>query len=334
MYLMFDHGGVLDGEYVEHRRNITTNDLILQSHDFGGYQILKNGVSIVAAINELVTQHGAHVVFHSKNKEADQMVILRQLESACVAKNIRFPLIHAMAVYDRTLYPTRASSDPVLLVHNGIRIAGWGADDLDGKASVRRALEALLAIDEADLGNHVVFDDGLPNVTVPREEGYQAHLIGNEEGRVTLDQALQLVLAGARAANQQQVAVAPAAAPAPAFFNGYGALPVEFRQYLSETTQKIRHSMGRIPTEQYWIGLALEEQQRLQGNFDASTMSSYDRLPLEFREFLSETTQSVRHVQGHISTENYWQGLSKEAQELLQRQFSSKLDDNSGCLLM
>ena len=207
MYLMFDHNGVLDGAYVGNRKNIEANDLILQAYEFGGYQVLKNGVSIVAAINELVTEHGAQVVFHSKNIEETQIELLRQLEKACAQKNISFPTIHGMAVYDPARYSTSASSDPALLDSNEIPFAGWGMDDLDGKASVRRALEVLLAIDEADRGNHVVFDDGPPNVSVPRKEGYQAYLIGNgvEAETVTLDQALQLVLAKARAARHPDI---------------------------------------------------------------------------------------------------------------------------------
>ena len=209
MYLMFDHGGVLDGAYVGNRQNIKANDLVLEAYEHGGYQVLKNGVSIVAAINELVTEHGAQVVFHSKNREADQIELLRQLEKACAKKYIRFPTIHGMAVYDPVRYPTIASSDPALLDSNEIPFVGWGTDDLDGKASVRRALEVLLAIGEADRGNHVVFDDGPPNVSVPREEGYQAYLIAEgvdaAAGTVTLDQALQLVLAKARAARHPEI---------------------------------------------------------------------------------------------------------------------------------
>lgn len=192
---MFDHGGVLDGSIVTDKSTITANDLVLDVYDEGLFQVLKNGVQIVKYINDLVAHHGYEVVFHSKNKEEDQIKILNQLQLACTRKGLEFPKIRAMAVYDVSQYQNRTSADPKKITNQqGIAVAGWGADDLSGKASVRRALETLLEIDPKDRKNHIVFDDGAPNVSTPRGEGYQAHLIGIGEGCVALDKALEQIL--------------------------------------------------------------------------------------------------------------------------------------------
>ncbi|MFC3909343.1 hypothetical protein ACFORL_09700 [Legionella dresdenensis] len=194
-FLMFDHGGVLDGSIVEDKNTITANDLILEEYDWGGAQVLKNGVGIFSTINNLIEYHDYEVVFHSKNDEKDQIKILEQLQQACKNKGLKFPIIRAMAVYDPSLYNNIPSSAPTIAVNQyGIYIANWGADDLNGKASVRRALENLLEINTKDRMNHIVFDDGEPNVTTPIQEGYRAFLIGSGDNCLPLDMALQQVL--------------------------------------------------------------------------------------------------------------------------------------------
>lgn len=196
---MLDHGGVLDGEITDPGSIDYKNDLVLEKFEWGGVQVLKNGVRILSNINQLVDKYDYQVVFHSKNCQDDQIRVLRQLQAACQLKGVKFPQVFAMAVYDPSLYPDKSSSNPVIIRNEyGTLIVGWGSDDFNGKASVRRALEKLLDIDEEQRPNHIVFDDGEPNVTIPRLESYQAFLIGNELGRVSLDQALQLTLINAR----------------------------------------------------------------------------------------------------------------------------------------
>lgn len=193
---MFDHGGVLDGEIVLESGSVSSSDLVLEEYDWGGFQVLRNGIAIIEILNTLVKSYGYEIVFHSKNLEKDQMKILEQLQTACKDKQLNFPNIRAMAVFDQSLYGTKTSNDPETTTTSiqNIQMAGWGADDLDGKASVRRALEKLLEIKTDERKNHIVFDDGEPNVSTPRGEGYQAFLIGTGEGRVTLYSALQQVL--------------------------------------------------------------------------------------------------------------------------------------------
>ncbi|WED42988.1 hypothetical protein [Legionella cardiaca] len=196
-YLMFDHGGVLDGSVVMNLDTIDAeNDLVLEPFDWGGAQVLRNGVQIVALMNELVERYQYQIVFHSKNKEEDQLKILLQLQAACQLKKISFPPVLAMAVFDPERYTESSSSPRTIIIEGGIHLAAWGADDFDGKASVRRALEKLLNI--TDRSQHIVFDDGEPNVNTPREEGYQAFLIGEGSERVTLDRALTQVVNDAK----------------------------------------------------------------------------------------------------------------------------------------
>ncbi len=227
-YLMFDHGGVLDGDAVGDLSEVDhEKDLILQEFEWGGAQVLKNGVQIVQDLHELMDKHGYEMVFHSKNKEADQIEILEQLQRACSKKGLRFPRVRAMAVFDQKKYPRVNSSRPGRLEttcdRQAIGMVAWGEDDLDGKASVRRALESFLSIPQASRSEHVVFDDGEPNVSAPRAEGYQAHLIGVGHGRVKLDVAIAQVLAQAKAAKKRVEAKgAPAAAAAPRGGGGGG----------------------------------------------------------------------------------------------------------------
>ncbi|KTC85046.1 hypothetical protein [Legionella brunensis] len=206
-YLMLDHGGVLDGAVLDDISTINENDdLVLEYFDWGGAQVLKNGVNIVGTINRLVKHYGYEVVFHSKNIEDDQIKILKQLQQACIEKGLKFPEVHAMAVYDKKRYENHSSDAPAkILRQDGILFAGWGKDDLNGKASVRRALEQLLGIREEDRRNHIVFDDGKPNVDTPIEEGYQAYLIGKEQGQKTLDEALEEVILEAKFEAKQEV---------------------------------------------------------------------------------------------------------------------------------
>lgn len=193
-FLMFDHGGVLDGDFVASKTTIAKNDLVLMEHKEGGFQVLKNGVAIVNAMNNLVQYHGYEVVFHSKNREEDQFILLKQLQEACKKIGLKFPAVKAMAVYDSSSYKNISSSSAIMTISQGIIVAGWAADDLDGKASVRRALERVLDIGKKDYGQHVVFDDVDSIIEEAKKEGYQAFSIGIEKGQVTLNTALQQVL--------------------------------------------------------------------------------------------------------------------------------------------
>ncbi len=198
-YLMFDHGGVLDGRI---SMSTSDNDLILEEFDWGGFQVIPNGVEFVRDLNELVDEYGYHVVFHSKNSQADQLLVLRQLMAACEQKGISFPVVKAMAVRDPDAYAGVPSHDCTIEINTeyGISIAGYDTDGCqNGKACARQALSKLLAISPEDRANHIVFDDGPTVAPKAREEGYFAYLIGDGSeslgGAISLTDAVQAVLA-------------------------------------------------------------------------------------------------------------------------------------------
>lgn len=192
-YLMFNHGGVLDGQVVQDISGLTDNDLVLEYYDWGGAQVLKNGVDVVNYLNQLVNDHGYQVLFTSSNSEDDQLKLLEQLKNACSSKDLNFPKVSGMAVYDESLKGTSSNNPiPYLTKKDQIPAVTWGADIQDGQASLRRALETQFGIDTQERKNHIVFDDGPTNVRAASAEGYQTYLIGDQ---ISLDAALKQVLA-------------------------------------------------------------------------------------------------------------------------------------------
>ena len=268
-YLMFDQGGVLDGVIIENPNQIDAeNDLVIEKYEWGGSQVLVNGVQIIRNLNELVNEHGYQIVFHSKNAEEDQQILLAKLKRACLDFRIRFPAVHAMGVYDRKNHPTTSSSLPVLKTDpSATVIATWGQDDLNGKASLRRALEYALDITPESRSKHVIFDDGYPNVETPISEGYQAYWIS--ENGVTLDVAIRQVLERARNNAQSVVPmnvirVNKGAAP-------HMGLPDGFMAYFAKDSQAARESKGNISADNYWYQLTPVEQTGYLNKYKDST---------------------------------------------------------------
>jgi hypothetical protein len=190
-YLMFDHGGVLDGQYSE--TPPTNDDLFITSYSDGGYQILKNGVSIVRSLNRLVAEHGYEIVFHSKNKAEDQLKLYQQLVASCRSKGLSFPKVSALAVCDPAKYPSIQADAPLEENNDGILMACYGVDQ-DDKACVRTALSKILRIDKHTRSQHIVFEDGSDVILAARKEGYTAYLISPEMLNSSLNFVLQELL--------------------------------------------------------------------------------------------------------------------------------------------
>lgn len=335
-YLMLDHGGVLDGEVCEVVPK--SNDLLLQTYDWGGYQVLKNGVQIVRNLKELVDKHGYKIVFHSKNKEEDQINLLEQLQAACFTKAIEFPQVIAMAVCDVNRFENVDSTNPKITINqkNQIKITGY-AKELDGKACVRNALSNLLSIPE-DINarkKHIVFDDGASIVTMAKGEGYKAYLIGHGEEKISLDDAVKEVLNNARKnVLVERISNSPLVQQNAMFANPYKNLPEEFRQYLSATTQSERHQLGHISTEDYWTQSSSDQQEQLFKQFKKSratdnnntinAVKAYRSLSKKKQQFISEKTQDDRVKFGNISAQEYWDQLSFDKQEELLAQYTQR----------
>lgn len=188
-YLFLDHGGVLDGEMTTSQPG--AKDLVLSDLGDGIKNILKNGVEIVAQLNELVERYDFRIVFHSKNREEDQVRILRQLQQACIRENCLFPTVEAMAVYDPQQYPSISSSAPRMIMDraHGVKVIGYGQEK-PGKACVREALASALNIQTNEHHDHVVFDDGPEVIATAHQENYQVYLIGGSGQALSLFQAI------------------------------------------------------------------------------------------------------------------------------------------------
>lgn len=320
-YLMMDHGGVLDGGIAMSMDDISPNDLILEQYNWGGVQFLKNGVNIVNNINCLINDHDYKLVFHSKNKYQDQIHILQQLQDACTVKGITFPKVYAMAVKDSDLNPEVNSSAPnISRDESDILVAQWGADDLNGKASVRRALESALRINEENRADHIIFDDGRPNFETPLTEGYQAHLIGGDgiALHVAIEQVLNLAVEQQQV-NTQLLQSANTSVARDGFFVGgeWATFGNDFKAWVSENTRTVRVDLyGHIDTGTYWDMMGDSEHAVLQKGFEDVQNRVFSTLPLEFRAFLSEETQYERHnIVPKPTTEEYWNGLDDESKD-------------------
>jgi hypothetical protein len=200
-YLMLDHGGVLDGSLSYERP--THDDLLLDTIKIDRdanpkatvlYQIIKNGKSVIQQLNQLVDSHRYRLVFHSKNKEADQMRLLKQLCHACQRVDLSFPVIHAMAVCDPVAFKGIDSSTPKIIKNrpHQIVMAGYGKE-LPGKSCVRQALAILLNIDNQSRPQHIILDDGMTVIDQAKKEGYRVYAIGDGKNRVSLSTAIQSI---------------------------------------------------------------------------------------------------------------------------------------------
>ena len=173
---------------------------------------------------------------------------MNQLEQACYSKKLNFPLIHAVGVYDSKKYPLIHCHNPHISslsgrAKNNISIAAWGSDDDDGKASLRRALEAMLQIQPQSRANSIVFDDGPSIVSTAIEEGYQAYLINNEQ---SLDEAISATLRKAQTKVPNQP-VSINSGSQNSFFqqsNSYNHLPSDPEAALAKVTPDVRKRGG------------------------------------------------------------------------------------------
>lgn len=183
-YLLFDHGGVLEGEYYPSLSSIDdNNDFILNAIEGGaGYMVLKNGRQMVEKLNELTQEHHYKIAFHSANSECDQLRLLHQIQACCASKGLTFPEVSAIAVYDAVNYKKTSSSQPIIKQKTDDMplCIYWGQDQQDGKASLRRALEACFNLGQDDRKYCTVFDDGNSVIRTAKDEGYQTVLVSSQ----------------------------------------------------------------------------------------------------------------------------------------------------------
>lgn len=199
---MIDHGGVIDG-VMRKASSASKKDLILSDIGGGFLNLLPNGVEIVQLLNSLVSQHGYCLLFHSKNKEIDQLELLARLQQACTKRGLVFPRVEGMAVFDASQYPGISSEHPECFTRNGIKVAGYGIEQ-EGKSCVRQALRALCGSPSAEQHIEIVFDDGPSVIEKAKHEGCRAYRIGEERGTVSLLNALREVMVSERRIAEQE----------------------------------------------------------------------------------------------------------------------------------
>lgn len=175
---MFDHGGVLDGKFIDSldANNLDdSSDLILgsQKYDFATFiNYLPNGKLCYKLINKIGEK--CILGYHSNNKLSDQETIIYLSKSACNKANIQFPNFEITCVSDSNY--TTNSSNPSMSIKNDLLILGFN-DNLEGKQSTRKALRSYYS--NIPKENIIIFDDGYTIVEQAFKEGHLAFLISN-----------------------------------------------------------------------------------------------------------------------------------------------------------
>jgi hypothetical protein len=257
---------------------------------------MPDGAATIKLLNFLAAQPGVILVFHSKNKAADQQHLIQQIKAAIDKHNndnrdtLVYPNFSAMVDADADKYSGVSPSKPDCnySVEYGMQVIGYDpktCPQCKGKSSVRQAVASIYGIEESERGNHHVLDDGVPNVCEAMVEGYQGYQIGEDDGCMTLLQALQKI---AQAINPQAYAdfmhaqerASALAAPYQRLF-GYNGRPKAATQPLAgELTEPLLECDRQLdPTHP--LHLTLDELQRMQrvlldsaaGNDPTSQMS-------------------------------------------------------------
>ncbi len=173
--LAIDHGGVLDGSYG--LKGNPSIDFVWTLGDIN--QTLKGGPEIIKIIRTLIIDRGYIYVSHSMNLLEDQKNTYAKLRSQCKAHDIKCVEPEFVAVYDKKY--TDTDSDTPIMKRGNLPSAYWGADNLSGKASLRRVIEAVLirdyGFDMVDRKNSYIFDDAPSVETVGMNEGYNVFKI-------------------------------------------------------------------------------------------------------------------------------------------------------------
>lgn len=165
--LAFDHGGVLDGTYMD-PTDVRSDDLIL-GDSYGYYQVLKNGVKIVELLNNLKAK-GYLLAYHSSNVLSDQLKIHDALISECNKRGLQFPKIDYLVLTQTTNATPPPTIGKFLICESG--------KSMHGKDIIRTCIETELK--QIDKIGSVIFDDGFPIIKKALEEGYSVAWICEE----------------------------------------------------------------------------------------------------------------------------------------------------------
>ncbi len=183
-YLFLDHGGVLDGEIVMSRSEITKDDLLISTIEEGAlYQVLKNGVQIIQILNKMVKNHNFELYFHTKNKEKEQLKMLAILQQECIKKGLEFPKISALFVRDEHIFANIPSDKPKIIKDrlHGMDIIGY-SQEKDGKQCLRETYIYYFNINDNARKKHYILDDGPSVIAKAKAEGWNAIQVEKSNG--------------------------------------------------------------------------------------------------------------------------------------------------------
>ena len=195
-YLFLDHGGVLDGEIVLNREEITEKDLLLSKEEESKYKVLKNGVQIIEILNKLINHHNFEVYFHANNQEEEQLKMINILQKACEQKGLEFPKIPALFVCDEQAFPNTPSDNPE--VHDkeehGIKIVGYSKNE-EHKKCLRKTYAYYRGIKLSAKKYHCILDSKIDVIREARAEGWHALLVDKNNSLYTiLSQIYKIIL--------------------------------------------------------------------------------------------------------------------------------------------
>ncbi|KTD42259.1 HAD family hydrolase [Legionella parisiensis] len=172
------------------------------------------------------------------------------------------------------------------------------------------------------------FDDSFHNVSEARIHGFKAIQVKSPED---LQNGITEVLEAPSAIQKAEKSPSIAGSNSSFFTNEWDELDVEFKNYISETTRKIRvRFFNNVPTSEYWSMMGKQDKDVIFQDYLHKKSRTYDTLDAEFRSFLSEETQSIRRNMAPMrTTEAFWNQLDEKAKD----QYFQKYEQAMSCTL-
>ncbi|MGM9454804.1 hypothetical protein ACTAZI_15880 [Legionella bozemanae] len=158
------------------------------------------------------------------------------------------------------------------------------------------------------------FDDSFHNVSEARTHGFKAIQVKSPED---LHNGITEVLDAPSAMQKAEKNPSISGSNSSFFTNEWDQLDADLKAHISETTRKVRVKFfNHIPTSEYWNMIGKEEKEVILQDYLYKKSRTYDSLDIEFRSYLSEETQNIRHkMSPKPTTEAFWNGLDEKAKD-------------------
>lgn len=175
--IMIAREGVLTGETTSEATS--NDDLILSEGDNQQRQIIKNGVTMVAQLNELVQKHDYVLALHCDDPINEQLATLAMLQAACQKIEIEFPTIPVLIVMNHDGSAGVSSDNPDIYQQDETTILSYGIQK-NKKCAVREALTNYFVIDASEYNQQVIFDNKIEIANQASEDGFWAFYLNQE----------------------------------------------------------------------------------------------------------------------------------------------------------